>query len=182
MERYNLAARLLHWLMAAGFLLMWVSGYVMTTLVADDSALQELLFSLHISTGVSLLVLLVARLAIRIMVAPPPLPFAMPRWERAGAHLAHGGLYLLPALIILIGWAESDFGGHGVSWFGVSLPKLFPTRESFAGIDLETTLALAHRVLAYSLLALAGLHVAAVIKHRWVDGHDVLRRMTFRSA
>lgn len=56
-DRYSLAARLIHWIMAAGLAFMWCCGYAMTTLVAEDSPLEELLFGLHISTGVTLLLL-----------------------------------------------------------------------------------------------------------------------------
>ena len=56
--RYHLSARMIHWGMAAGFVFMWACGYAMTTLVEDDSPLEEFLFDLHISTGVTLLALL----------------------------------------------------------------------------------------------------------------------------
>ncbi|WP_282604226.1 cytochrome b [Pelagibius sp. Alg239-R121] len=179
MERYVLSARVLHWVMAAGFIFMWACGYAMTSLVSDDSPLQEFLFGLHISIGVTLLLLLVIRIAVRTSNSPPPLPKAMARWEVIGSHLGHLGLYLLPAAVILIGWAETDFGGHGVKWFGLSMPKIFPTMKSLWGQDLETATSTLHEWLAYAMLALAAVHVAAVIKHRWIDGHDVLKRMTF---
>ena len=179
MERYVLSARILHWLMAAGFIFMWACGYAMTSLVPDDSALEEFLFGLHISIGVTLLFLLVARIAVRLWNAPPSLPDALAPWEKIGSHLGHWGLYLLPVAIILIGWAETDFGGHGVKWFGLSMPKIFPTMETLWGLKLETITATIHLWLAYTMLALAVVHVAAVAKHRWIDGHDVLHRMTF---
>ncbi|MGH1479427.1 MAG: cytochrome b [Geminicoccales bacterium] len=179
MERYVISARVLHWVMAAGFIFMWACGYAMTSLVADDSPLQEFLFGLHISIGVTLLMLLIARIAVRLWKAPPPLPNALARWEKIGSHLGHWGLYLFPAAIILIGWAETDFGGHGVQWIGLSMPKIFPTMETLWGLNLETTTATLHQWLAYTMLVLAMVHVAAVAKHRWIDGHDVLKRMTF---
>ena len=178
-EKYHLAARLIHWFMALGFAFMWGCGYAMTTFVEEDSALQELLFGLHISTGVMLLFLLVLRIAIRFAHSPPPLPEAIPRIERIGAHLGHAALYLLPAAVIGMGWAEVDFGGHGVAWFGVAMPKVFPTMDTRAGFDLEELTATLHRWLAYTMLGVAAVHVAAVAKHRWIDHHDVLRRMTF---
>ena len=181
MERYVLSARILHWVMAAGFVFMWACGYAMTSLVPDDSALQEFLFGLHISTGVTLVMLLLVRIAVRLANSPPALPETLARWEKIGSHIGHLGLYLLPAAVILMGWAETDFGGHGVEWFGLSMPKVFPTMETLAGVNLETTTATLHKWLAYTMLALAVVHVAAVIKHRWFDGHDVLYRMTFGS-
>ena len=102
-------------------------------------------------------------------------------WERAASHLGHLGLYVLPAIVILIGWAEVDFGGHGVEWFGYVMPKIFPTMETLLGFDVESLASLLHEWLAYALLALAAVHVAAVIKHRR-DGHEVMHRMSMTSA
>ena len=77
-DRYAPATRILHWLMAAGFVFMWGCGYVMTTWVKEDSPLEELLFDLHISTGVMLIALLAARVALRIFNRPPPSPSGIP--------------------------------------------------------------------------------------------------------
>ena len=215
-EKYHITARVIHWLMAVGFVLMWICGYVMTSLddeepeiesdeglaiVSDqrsvvesdeasavqveasallnddeeESALSEFLFDLHISIGVTLLVLLVLRIVIRIMHTPPQLPAAIPRVERIGAHLGHWALYVLPAFIIACGWAETNFGGHTVHWFGIEMPQVFPA----AGEDFEEWAELFHMWLAYTMLAIALVHIAAVGKHRWIDRHDVLSRMTF---
>ena len=61
----------------------------------------------------------------------------------------------------------------------VSMPKVFPTMETLFGFKLETATATLHMWLAYAMLGLAMVHVAAVVKHRWIDGHDVMYRMTF---
>ncbi len=178
-DRYHLSIRVLHWLMAAGFLVMWGLGWAMTNVAEDDSPAQDFLFGLHMSLGVTLLALLLLRIAVRLRVGAPPLPEALPRRERIGARIGHIALYVLPALIVTLGWAETDFGGHGVKWFGLAMPKVFPTLETFAGIKPEDLAAELHGSLAWTLLALAVIHIAAVAKHRWVDRHDVLHRMTF---
>lgn len=179
MERYALSQRILHWLMAVGFILMWGCGYAMTSVVAEDSPLEEFLFSLHISVGVTLLVLLAVRIALRLLITSPRPAQGLARWEEIASRLGHLGLYVLPAAIILVGWAETDFGGYGVRWFGVAMPKIFPKMETLWGIDLEETTATLHAWFAYAMLALAVVHVVAVIKHRFFDGHDVLPRMLF---
>ena len=79
-ERYHLAARLMHWIMVVGFVFMWGCGYAMTSLVEDDSPLEEFLFDLHISVGVTLLALLVLRIAI-----PPDSPAAAAASDDPGA-------------------------------------------------------------------------------------------------
>ncbi len=174
-ERYHLTARLMHWIMALGFVFMWACGYAMTTLVAEDSPLEEFLFDLHISVGVTLLALLVLRIAIRMVHRPPPLPATIRGVERNAAHLGHAALYALPALVIAAGWAETNFGGHAVQWFGIGMPRVFPE----TGEDLQEIAEDTHRLLAYAMLAVAAGHVAAAFKHRWLEGHDVIRRMTF---
>lgn len=180
-DRYSFAARVIHWLMAMAFLFMWGCGYSMTSIVEDDSSLQELLFGLHISTGVTLIFLLFLRIVIRFTGKIPPLPVGLTNWEKIGSHLGHFALYALPMVIIFIGWAETDFGGHGVEWFGVAMPKFFPTMEILWGFNLEETTATLHMWFAYTMLVVAVIHVAAVVKHRWFDGHDVLNRMSFGS-
>ena len=174
-EKYHLAARLIHWIMALGFVFMWGCGWAMTSLVEEDSPLQELLFDLHISVGVTLLALLVLRIAIRLVHRPPSLPASIRGMERKAAHLGHAALYALPALVIAAGWAETNFGGHAVQWFGVAMPRVFPE----TGEGVQELAEDAHRFLAYGMLAIAAGHVAAAFRHRWFDGHDVIRRMTF---
>ncbi|MYE58580.1 MAG: cytochrome B, partial [Alphaproteobacteria bacterium] len=127
------------------------------------------------SVGVTLLALLVLRIAIRLVHRPPPLPDSIRGMERKAAHLGHAALYALPALVIAAGWAETNFGGHAVQWFGVAMPRVFPETGEGAQELAED----AHRFLAYGMLAVAAGHVAAAFKHRWFDGHDIIRRMTF---
>ena len=173
-QRYSLPARLIHWTMAVGVAFMWACGFVMTTLVADDSPLEEALYDLHISVGVTLLALLAVRVAVRFANPPPPLPDAIHGVERLGAHLGHAALYVLPAAAMALGWVEVDLGGHGVAWFGIELPSLLAEADDAAG-ELAETL---HKWVAYSMLGVAVVHVAAVAKHRWIDENDVLHRMT----
>lgn len=144
----------------------------MTTVIEENSALEEILFDLHVSVGVTLLILLALRIVVRLAYAAPPLPDVIPRIERIGAHAGHVALYLLPVAVIGLGWAEIDVGWHQVQWFGIPMAKVFPTMEVWE--ELTETL---HRWLAYTMLSVALVHVAAVIKHRWIDRHDVLYRM-----
>ena len=175
--QYHALARALHWSMAVGFIFMWGCGYAMTSVVAEDSQAEELLFSLHISIGVILLLLLMLRIGTRLLVMPPPLSGELSNLEQIGAKIAHLALYVLPLAIIAVGWAETDFGGHGVSLFGLPMPKVFPTTESFAGINLEEATEEIHELLAWSMLAITLLHIAAVVKHQWIDKQDILARM-----
>ena len=123
----------------------------------------------------TLIALFVARIAIRLVHQPPPLPDAIRGVERKAAHLGHAALYALPALVIAAGWAQIDFSGHGVDWFGLEMPRVFPQSGEALGDHAEDV----HVWLAYGMLAVAAGHVAAAFKHRWFNGYDVIRRMTF---
>ena len=164
-----------HWIVALGLVLMGACGSAITTLVEDDSPLEEFLFDLHILAGVTLLALLVVCIAIRPLRRPPPLSDSIRGLECHAAHLGHATLYALPALVIAAGWAETDFGGDTLQWFGVEMPRIFPeTGERLQDLSEDP-----HMWLAYTMLAVAAGHVAAAFKHRWFDGDDVIRRMTF---
>jgi len=60
-----------------------------------------------------------------------------------------------------------------VVWWGVlPLPNLLPASQS-----AEHLLVLVHASLNYTLAALVALHVAAAIKHQFIDHDGVLQRM-----
>lgn len=175
--RYNAAIRWLHWLMAACLVFMWGSGYYMRNLMPHDSPAQEFLYDVHKSVGVTLIALLVIRLSARLLYSIPRLPSALPKIEQYAAKAGHWGLYVLIALGVTTGWALTDFGGHGVVWFGISMPQLFPVREQLFGVTLDPLSSTVHAWLVYGLLALSAVHVAAVMKHRLADGIDLLPRI-----
>lgn len=177
-ERYHALPRILHWGMALAFLFMWGCGFAMKYVVEEEGHLEELLFGAHISGGVTLVFLMMLRLAARFIYRPPALSKAIPEKERKMAHVGHIALYLLPLSVLALGWAEVDLGGWGVNWFGIEMPKIFPTMEMWNGINLEELTEFLHKWLAWGMLGLVVLHIAAVVKHRR-DGHDVLHRMGF---
>ena len=166
---YAYPARLLHWIMAAGFAFMWACGFTMTTLVTEDSLVEETLRGLHVSAGVTLAALWLVRVGVRLTNKPPPSPM-FSRLERSAAQVVHMALYALPLAVIAAGWSGSRF----VEWFGVGLPTLG------LGEPAEELAETLHMWLAYTFLAVAAGHVLAALKHQWWDDHDILDRMTGR--
>ncbi|MDS1141249.1 cytochrome b [Pusillimonas sp. SM2304] len=169
--RYTRTAMLLHWLVALGLMGTFALGFYMHDLPLSPGKLK--FYSWHKWAGVTLFMLILARLAWRLTHTPPPLPANMTRATRFAAHAAHWLLYALMLAIPLSGWTMSSAQGFQVVWFGVlPLPNLV-SKDPALGELLQQT----HQILNYTLLALVIAHVAAALKHHFIDRDTVLTRM-----
>lgn len=174
-ERYGVVARCLHWGLAVALMGVFALGVYMHELPFSPQRLK--LYSWHKWAGVTILVLSGVRLLWRFAKGVPPLPAAMlramPGWQRVAHHLTHGLLYGLFFAVPLSGWAYSSAAGFPVVWFGVlPLPDWVPVDP-----DLARTLKEIHEWLNWSLAGFVGLHVAAALKHHWIDRDGLLARM-----
>ncbi len=171
MKRYTSAAIALHWLAALLIFAAFPLGVYIHELALSPLKLK--LLSYHKWLGVTIFLLTVARLAWRAAHTPPPLPDSIPRWQQRAAHGLHHLLYLLLLAIPLSGWLMSSAKGFPVVYFGVvQLPDLIGKDGALA----ERLHAL-HALLNFALLALVVLHVAAALKHHFIDRDATLRRM-----
>ncbi len=164
----------LHWLSAAWLALVFTLGLAATR-AELDAARKFDLYQAHKALGWLTLALLAGRLAARAARAAPP---PAPNWSRAtrwASGLVHAALYALLAAVPLIGWlrVSSAIVPIPVSLFGLAtIPNIAPVDG-----DFSERMALAHKLGAWSLAALAALHVAAALKHLFVDGDAILYRM-----
>jgi cytochrome b561 len=168
--RYGLTAMVLHWLLALMILGSLGVGLYMTGLALTPTRLK--LYNWHKWAGMTILVLSALRLLWRATHRPPPMP-PMPAWQQRAAAASHALMYGLFFAVPLAGWAYSSAAGFPIVWFGVlPLPDwVSPDRE------LAEAIKPLHRGLAYALAALVVLHVAAALKHHFVDRDGLLRRM-----
>jgi cytochrome b561 len=171
----------LHWVLAAAILFMLWLGLTMTSLEETDPRTFPL-FQLHKSIGLTILTLSVVRLVWRLANPLPPLPAAMPRWERVSARAVHVLFYVLMIAIPLLGWATVSSAPLAVPtvWFGLFEWPHIPFLADLPRAEkrlIEGPLAGTHGALAFSMLVLAGLHAAAALKHHFKDRDDVLKRM-----
>lgn len=168
--RYSTPAIALHWVHALAIIAALAVGSYMTDLPVSPQRLK--LYNWHKWLGITILTLSALRLLWRLGHRPPADP-PMPAWQRGAAHATHAALYLLFFAIPLIGWAYSSAAGFPVVVFGVlPLPDFVPVSETLA-----ETLKPWHGGLAKALAALIVLHVAAALKHQFIDRDGLLRRM-----
>jgi cytochrome b561 len=171
LPRYTRTAIVLHGAMA----LLIVVGFGVGLYMADLhlSPLKLRLFSYHKWIGVTTWALLLPRIVWRLGHAPPPLPAGMPAWEQTAARAGHLLLYVLMAVIPISGWIMSSAQGVTTVYLGLwPLPDLLAKNEALGWLLLAV-----HRILNYALLGAVVLHVAAALKHHFIDRDGVLGRM-----
>lgn len=166
--RYSTAALVVHWFSALLILSQIIIGLTFGDMPRSPARGQ--LFAWHKTVGVAILLLAVVRIAIRLLNPPPPLPAVLPRWQREAAVWTHRIFYFLIFALPLTGLSlvsEHAVGGMTDLLGGLKFPaiSLGPVGET-------------HSLLAWGLIGLLVLHVAAALKHQFVDGPLVSRRMS----
>jgi len=182
-RRYTRTAITLHWIIAlamiANVLLVWSVDYV-------GESRERAVIDLHKSIGITVLGLALLRLLWRYAHRPPTLPESYARWEKTASHVAHGALYLLMLGLPLSGWlhdsAWKDAATHPMSLYNlIPWPRIgwVMNAEPAYRERLHDLFGNLHGLLAYGLYALLALHVAAALKHQFIDGEPELQRMRF---
>lgn len=163
------AMRRLHWLTVA--CLIAVAAFA---LIRDDvaaRAARQWLLEGHRHVGLLILTLAVVRIGIRLRLGPLP-SFAGSRAAHLAAALTHTAIYAALLALPLIGWALSDAEGKPVHLLGATLPALVADDE-----DLADRLLVWHQDVAWVLLGLLALHIAAALWHHFIKRDGVLRSM-----
>jgi cytochrome b561 len=164
-ERFGAGTRLLHWTMAAGLLAtlpigLWIAN-------APPSLALIPWFGVHKTIGITLLALVLLRLAWHRITPPPgPIPGGPP-WADRLARATHRAFYVLLIAVPLAGWVGSSATGIDTVVFGRwTLPALAPASPAIEGAAFAL-----HRAGAWTLMALIVLHVAgALLRTRRGDG------------
>lgn len=169
--RYPAAIRALHWATVLCVLLAYGITYA-EDLFARGTPERAAVWSIHISVGLLVLFLTVARFGARVsLTMPPPAPLSRP--VHLAATAAHHALYVLLVVLPLVGIWLAFLRGNAVSFFG-----LF-TLPSPIAVDRVTarTVQEVHEWLANGLIAIAAVHAAAALWHHFIKHDDVLTRM-----
>lgn len=170
-EAYGIIAQALHWCVAALIFIQIPLGLYAANLPVSMARLQWL--SHHKSLGLTILALVLVRLAWRWIDAPPPLPNTMAQQERRAAHAVHIALYVVPVLAMLAGWLYASAAGLSVNWFGLILiPDLIAKNTGIAPLFKE----LHHGLVGLLALLLVG-HIGATARHAFILRDNVAQRM-----
>lgn len=172
---YTAVAKFLHWVLALGLVGIFGVGLYMADLPFSPQRLK--LYNWHKWAGITILLLSVLRLLWRLSHRPPSLPTAMaqsmPKWQHWVHDGTHYAMYALFFIVPMIGWAYSSAAGFPVVLFGlIPLPNLLAANQ-----ELAETIKSLHGFAAWVLCALVVLHVAAALKHQFIDRDGLISRM-----
>ena len=173
--RYDAVQKSLHWVIAG-----LVVAQFTTKLVSPGSfagVTEDGLNAWHLAIGPAVLLLMLVRLGWRLVRGAPPAPSGLARPLQLASRATHYAFYALLIVIPVLGWlSASGFKARPSLLFLVKLPLIAPanerTAEWWGGI---------HGTLAWALLALAALHIAAACWHGMAREDGVFARMMPKS-
>ena len=165
LRRYSNVAVAFHWIVALLVLFQIWLGLSFADLPQGPHRGE--LFTWHKTVGAAILLLALARLTYRLMNPPPSFPPELPAWERVAAVWSHRLLYLLLiGLPIggLIAVSGQTNGSTTTLLGGIQFPMIPGVSKSVGETAGEI-----HSALAWVLIALLVLHVAAALKQQFFD-------------
>lgn len=171
-QRYNNVAIGFHWLVALMIIASFTMGLVMTD-IPGITPTKLKFYSWHKWAGVTILALATLRLLWRLTHPAPPYPTSMPGWQKTAANGLHGLLYVLMFAVPLSGYFYTLAAGFPVVYFGLfELPVLIAKNN-----ELKPILKDLHFWLNMLLAGCVTMHVAAALKHQFIDRDGVIKRM-----
>jgi cytochrome b561 len=171
-ERYGSLQIGLHWLM----LLLLVLVYALIELrefFPKGSDPRELMKALHFMFGISVLLLVIVRIAARFSGPTPQIRPPMGRGMELAARLMHLALYVFMIAMPIAGWLIVSAKGKPVPFFGLELPPLIGPDKALAE-RIEDV----HKAVGEFGYYLIGLHaVAALYHHHFMKDNTLLRML-----
>jgi len=171
MRRYPTTVVVLHWAIAVALIGLVVLGWWMQAIPKDPPGPRAGAYNLHKSIGLSIFLLMLARVLWRASHPMPELP-PLPRWQRAAALGVHYLLYVAMFAAAFSGYLGSATSGYPVKFFGWVLPAW-----TGANAVVKDACSVVHLVTSWVLMGAIAIHVGATFYHEWVLHDRLLRRM-----
>ncbi len=170
-SQWGSVAKAMHWLVAFAIVGNLTLGWYVVNLGISPTKIR--LFVWHKSIGLTVLAVVILRILWRITNPAPALPDAMRPMERILAHATHALLYVVMLAIPISGWVINSAANFPLKLYGLFLvPNIAPPDKA-----LQTTAEIVHLSLFWILAALLILHVAAALRHHFVQRDTILKRM-----
>jgi cytochrome b561 len=171
-SRYSASAKAMHWAVAIAVVALLLSGPTMKRLL-PEGPIRDWLYDQHEALGALVLIVMVVRLARRLLFGAPAQEATLSRFDRLAALAAQYSLYVLLFVVPVLGWAGTNAYGDPVSVFGLfDFPRIL-------GKDtpLSDRIFVWHLYGGLVVAAIAAVHAAGALYHGLVKRDGVLARM-----
>ena len=156
-EKYSFPFIMIHWVVVLLIVLLLGLGWYVQSLSSEFTG-RSFLVEVHISLGLTTLILVTLLLIIRLISRPPPLPENYPRWLAVCHYTSNFVIYLCLVLIPVTGYLQMIFNATTVKFWGFPLP-LWGMKDT-AWADFFWT---AHGRVAFVLTVFLIIHVGIVV-------------------
>ena len=179
-SRYDSIAMIIHWITALLVIFMIIFGEELMEAGEEAEEMGEGFSgsfgpSLHVSIGAAILILTLLRIVWRLTHKAPPYPATMKPYELMASRAVHGLFYILLIAIPVTGWLS--FGGFLAEEPAMAAVRVFGAFPVPAAPFVSKDVKELHEIGSNAVMVLAGLHVLAALKHQFLDGDGVFRRM-----
>src|SRR5689334_4833409 len=167
-QRYGTVPIVIHWLSAIAIVVMLGTG--LTAANTADAAAKAGILTVHVSVGISVLLLTLLRLLWWLAVDRRPAHHAgIPGWQARLSHLVHYAIYAVIVLLLASGVALAILSGLVPALFTGGLATL-PEFTAYPPF-------FAHWLAGWAMIGLVALHVAAALYHQFWRQDRLMARM-----
>ncbi|ELD3473123.1 cytochrome b/b6 domain-containing protein [Enterobacter hormaechei] len=171
MKKYSGVQITLHWLILL-LIITACATMEFRDIFPHDSAGRYWMGITHYSCGLTVMILMLVRIAVRMFILPPPVCPPLPRWQARTAAAVHGCLYALFIVLPAMGLLSLYSGQKEWAFFFINMPvsavKDMQWQHNFKEI---------HELLASAGYFIVGLHAAAALLHHYLWHDNTLQRM-----
>ena len=166
--KYGLISKLFHWLTAAGLIVQIPLGFYLVDLDFDQFKVD--IENYHILFGLIIFYATLIRLIFKLLTPTPDFKGSAFPGQKFVAKLNHLLLYSTLLTITISGIFKKLFNGESLVIFfrKINLTYNFDLSEQFYSI---------HILANYALIGLIGLHILAVLFHKFLLRENILKRI-----
>jgi cytochrome b561 len=168
-KTYGAVAKSLHWTIFILVLIMIIGGFCLGYVPKEY---KNVIYNLHKLTGLIILALMMVRLVWALINVKPALPAPTPAWQCYAERVVHGLLYLIIIAMPVAGWIGSSAARKGPHIGNINLNLPVPESKAVTEAAFEM-----HELIAFAIIFLVSLHVAAALYHHFVKRDAILLRM-----
>ena len=171
-SQYHISLRIMHWLTGIPIILMLIMGFCLKMEVFPNDYPIGKFYSLHKSTGIMLLFLLILRLICRLNSTIPSYPKSFSCFSALISKITHASLYITVIGMATSGYVMSSASGKTIEIFSFNVPLLIDSNKYIANAAQQS-----HNICAYMLSILIIVHILAALKHKFIDKDNIFNRI-----